>query len=231
MTKTAGLILVNKIAPLIYGAIRKGRVKATGCEDRDELAQDCLAMAAQQLDAAEAKGQPYTPGTIAFYALQNMKTGRRSTCASRTDVLAPATQLEGRASVRSMDEPITVADDGTDGCDAPSLHDVLSSEGEDPAHTAGRRIDWDHALRQLDSRQQDVLQATAVGVSVSEVAQKYRVSPPRVVQLKREAAATIKKTWGGTGIAEAAQSPAWKCGMRAIAERHAGRARRAGRLR
>lgn len=222
MTAEAGILLVRRILPLIAGAIHRGRVKFVGAEDGQELVQDCVAMAAAQLDAAEAKGQPYTPGTIAFYALRNIKAGRRSTGSSKTDVMAAGTQLAGRAAVRSMDEPLTLGDDHEDEMD---LHSILASPGDDTAVAAGRRMDWDAALDCLDDRQAGVVRATAMGMSVKETAATYRVSAPRVIQIRHKAGQRIEQAWGTTGLED--QTPEWRRGMRAVHERRACRAGRA----
>jgi hypothetical protein len=52
MTALAGSILMTKIVPLIVGAIRRGIARPMGCEDHEELAQDCVASAAAMV------GQP-----------------------------------------------------------------------------------------------------------------------------------------------------------------------------
>jgi len=215
-------MLVQQILPLIAGAIHRGRVKFVGAEDGEELTQDCLALAAQQLDAAERKGQPYTPGTIAYYAIKNVKAGRRSTGSSTTDVMAPGTQLQGRAAIRSLDEPVTLADDGDQ--DDLDLHDLLASPGDDTAVAAARRLDWTGALQYMDARQEGVLRATAMGLSVNETAASYQVSAPRVIQIRHKAGARIREAWGTNGLED--QTPEWRSGMRAVHERRACRLER-----
>ncbi len=211
-------MLVQQILPLIAGAINRGRIKFAGVEDSEELTQDCLALAAQHLEAAEAKGQPYTPGTIAYYALQNVKAGRRSTGSSTTDVMAAGTQLSGRCVVRSMDEPIMLEDEQ----DEMDLHALLASPDEDTAVAASRRMDWDAALVCLDNRQTGVVCATAIGLSVNETAAQYEVSAPRVIQIRNKAGERIHEAWGTTGLDD--QTPGWRRGMRVLTERRACRA-------
>ncbi len=203
LTTQAGLMLVTQIMPLILGAIHRGTVKAVGCEDPEELAQDCVAIAAKQLDAAEAKGQPFTPGTIAYFAIRNLKQGRRSTGSSTVDALAPGTQLLGRATMRSMDEPVMLGDDPDDDV---TLHDVLAAKGEDTACAAARRMDWDEVG--LDPRERGILHGTVVGMQVRELAERYHVTPARIVQLRQGTGDRIQQAWGDTGLDD--RTPAWK---------------------
>ncbi|MCE9614829.1 MAG: hypothetical protein K8T26_11170 [Lentisphaerae bacterium] len=214
-------MLVQQILPLIAGAISRGRVKFVGAEDGEELVQDCVAIAAQQLDAAERKGQPFTPGTIAFYALKNLKSGRRSTGSSTTDVMAAGTQLSGRCAMRSLDEPVMQGDDHEDELD---LHSLLASPGDDTAMAAGRRMDWDHALQSMDVRQAGILRASAMGMSVNETAAQYEVSAPRIIQIRQRAGQRIEEAWGSNGLED--QTPEWRRGLRAVHERRACRAAR-----
>lgn len=223
-------MLVREVAPLIYGAIGRGVVRAIGAEDREELAQDCLAMAATQLDSAERHGKPFTPGTIAYYAIKSAKSGRRSTGASRTDAMAPSTQLCGRTSIQSMDEPVTLGEEGVGCDDAPSLHDMLACAGEDTALAAGRHLDWERALSSMNARQSGIVLGTAMGLGVNEMADSYRVSAPRVIQIRHEAGTRIAQAWGSNGLADSLSTPDWKRGMRALTERREGRQTRRAAL-
>ena len=49
MTAQAGFVLVDKIRPLIEGAVARGAVKPVGAEDVQELAADGVAIAARLL--------------------------------------------------------------------------------------------------------------------------------------------------------------------------------------
>src|SRR3954451_7924138 len=98
MSPLAGEMLVQEIAPRIRSALPH-TVPRIGAEDVEELVQDALAMAAQILVSAGAKGKSVTPGNVAFYAICLAKAGRRSTGFSKTDVLHSGTQLNRRAHV------------------------------------------------------------------------------------------------------------------------------------
>ncbi|MCX7010601.1 MAG: hypothetical protein NTY53_25715, partial [Kiritimatiellaeota bacterium] len=77
MTHEAGLLLVNEVAPLIRGAVPRV-VRPVGCEDAEELVQDALCSAAQMIEASELNGKKLYPSSIAFYAIQRARVGRRS---------------------------------------------------------------------------------------------------------------------------------------------------------
>ncbi len=161
MSPTAGKMLVTQILPLITAAIAKGCVRSVGSEDFEELVQDCLASAAAFLDSAEARGKHVTASTLAFYALQRAKVGRRSTSSSSMDALGPMAQVQRRVSLQSFDAPM--GQDADDGEAAPTLHEILAGSGEDPAVSAGRNVDWDELLVGMDSRRVEILRQTAEG--------------------------------------------------------------------
>jgi hypothetical protein len=193
MSPEAGLLLVDEIVPRILAAVGRGSVKPVGSEDREEVAADCVAMAAGMLDSAEAAGKPLYAASIAHYALQSAKTGRRSTCTTRTDVMAPGTHLDKLVEMTSLDAPVD-----SDGDDAQemSLHDLLAGDGESPDMAAGRRLDWEDVMPTFDSRCQSILRETAQGYGTGELAKKHGVSAPRIVQIRREAGDGIRDAWG-----------------------------------
>ena len=68
-------------------------VKAVGAEDEEELVQEAIVVAAQMLDAVERHGKT---GSLAYYAILAMKSGRRGQCRSRADTMAQGTQLDAK---------------------------------------------------------------------------------------------------------------------------------------
>ena len=218
MSPAAEFMLINQISPLITGAIHKGAVKTVGCEDHEELVQDCLASAAKMLSSAEDRGKKVTPGNITYYVLQSAKSGRRSTSASRTDALSPACQLDGRSKVSSMDAPVESSD-----YECGTLHEVFEDRGEDPSLTAARRIDWIRVLPLLDDRSRSILCETSEGVPVKVIAERHKVSSPRVVQIKREIASIIYEHFGFDILAVITGDTAWKKNIRTVREKEASR--------
>jgi hypothetical protein len=211
MSPEAGLLLVDEIVPRILAAVGRGSVKPVGSEDHEELAADCTAMAAQMLDHAERAGKPLYAASVAFYAAQSSKVGRRSTSASQTGVLSPACQIQGNSIVESMDAALVTNETETDEV---TLHDVLAHRDEDPGTLAARKMDWGDLTRSMDERSVDILLATAQGCMVKEIAATYGISPARVVQIKRQIAGTIKSTWGTKAMENVLSLPQWRRSVR-----------------
>jgi hypothetical protein len=217
-------MLLKEIQPRIAASIGKGRIKLHGCEDRDELVADGVALAARMLHAAEAAGKTVTAGNIAFYTLQALKSGRRSGYAGHTDVLSPGAAMTGHCFVRSMEEAIGCHDDDPDG--EITLHDLLVAPGDSPDVACARDLDWDEVVPHLDARRRHVLLGTAQGHGTDEMAKELGVTPPRVSQLRESIGRYIVDAWGTTGIVESTTPPVWRQGLRAAAERRVGRATR-----
>jgi len=125
-----------------------------GCEDAEELVQDATAMAARLLHNAEAAGKRVTPGNIAYYTIQHLRSGRRSNGSSVVDVLQSGTQLKGRTRLVSLDETVR-RDEDTD--ETFTLGDVLSTDEEDPAVIATRKLDWSAFCATQPARSQAIL--------------------------------------------------------------------------
>jgi hypothetical protein len=87
----------------------------------------------------EAAGKTVMPGNIAYCTFQHIKSGRRSTGSSVVDVMGTGTQLKGNARLDSMEQ--VVAENQETGSEIFELHDVLSSDEEDPSTKAARKMD------------------------------------------------------------------------------------------
>ena len=221
-------MLIREVQPLITAAISRGSVKFVGSEDRAEIAQDVLATAARMVDRAEAGKKPYTAGTVAYYALQAAKSGRRSTYGGRTDALSPAAALDGHAQVASMDEPVTAANDDEDG--TGTLHDCLASYRDGPDEEAARIIDWDEAAETMSSRELTVLCDAGQGINPGQTATDLGVSRPRLTQLRRKIAERVATAWGTDDpFTLVTGAPAWQRHIDVARERRACRACRVSR--
>jgi hypothetical protein len=62
-----------------------------------------------------------------------------SECASNSDALGTATQLNGRSTVNSLEEIVAGDENGNE---IFQIHDVLSNNQEDPSQIAARKMDW-----------------------------------------------------------------------------------------
>ena len=70
-----GEILLDEIRPILQGTVPTS-VRAIGCEDAEELIQDALAIAAQMLEALEQAGKQVIAKSVAYYAIQRLKSRR-----------------------------------------------------------------------------------------------------------------------------------------------------------
>lgn len=213
MTAAAGSVFMTSILPIIRAAIVRGAVRPVGAEDVEELVSDCGAQAAAMLHAAEEAGKPIIPKSIAHFAIQSVKSGRRFGNAGRSDVMGSGAALDGSVRMCSLDEPVGGGEDDPDG--EFSLHDVLAGRGEDPDQAAARSIDWSELEGRLDSRKRMILHDSIVGFGTGETATKLGISSPRIIQLRRECADTVRETWGQNALLDSLQPTAWRAGLRA----------------
>ena len=219
MSPSTGEMLLRQVRPIIRASLAKGAVKTVGSEDLQELEQDGMAQAANMLEAAEKAGKEVSPNSVAFYVLQALRSGRRFGCASRTDAMSPATQLDGNVALVSMDEPVFIAD--LDDDDEADLHQCLASTGEDPAAQGARELDWDAMMTAIGPGDLDLLLGTAAGVPGIDLAVMYNVTPARVTQRKRELGGKLKEALGHTVLADCVRESAWEGHMRAYREKRA----------
>ena len=170
MSPQAGWILQEEVVPRLRASIPRN-VNYVGAEDAEELIQDATVMAAKLMDNVEQQGKSVTPGNIAYYTILHMKSGRRSYGTNTSDALGIGTQLNGRSSVNSFDEPV---DDDELG-EIFTVNDVFSQDTEDPAQIAARNLDWQTMLTLLTKRQQAIVVYLMEGRTVSDLAVALRV--------------------------------------------------------
>jgi hypothetical protein len=219
MSPEAGWLLQEKVVPRLRSAIPVA-VHCVGCEDPEELVQDGTAIAARMLHNAEAAGKQVTAGNIAYYAIQHLKSGRRSTGSSVVDVMQPATQVSGRTQVVSLEALVP-----TEGADNETftLGDALSNDHEDPAMIATRRLDWDSFCESQSLRNRAILECTVAGEPLTDLARRHRVSRSSVQANKNALAREIKAFMGQDILQETARQPLWKHNLAANRERFAWR--------
>ncbi len=211
--------MLNQVVPRLRAAIPQV-VSLVGCEDAEEINQDAIATAARMLHSAEAAGKKVTAGNVAYYAIQHMKAGRRSTRSSKVDVMAAGTQVSGRTRVISLEELVP-----TEGADNETftLGDVLSSDREDPAMIATRRLDWQSFCHTQPTRSRAILKSAALGEPLTKVAKRHRVSRSAIQANKQTLAQEIRQYMGADILLEAIRLPLWKHNLAANRERFAWR--------
>jgi len=222
MSPQAGLVLLNEIAPRIRAAV-PGCAKTVGAEDKEELVQDCIAMAAQILHRVEESGKKVTAGNIAYYAILHIRSGRRSQSGSRADVMAPGTQLDQKSCVLSfmemvgfdqeLGEPIT-------------LGEMLAADTDDPSVAAARNLDWEGFLDGRDHRYASIVENAVTGMPLMTVAKRYSLCFSRVSQIKNQMADEIRETMGADILRDVCQKPRWQSSLAVDREKTACRADR-----
>lgn len=217
MNSQTGEMLIKEIGPRLASTIPHS-VIPIGAEDIEEIYQDAIAMAAKLLVRCIETGKSVTPGNIAFYTVQALRSGRRSTGASATDAMAPMTQLRKRADLVSMDQPLTTAAD-----ESMTLADVLTASRDDPATEALRHLAWEELQDSLNSREAAVLSALAEGRGLSETARELAISPSSMSTARASLAQRIREAWGADAVAESGRQPRWNATLHAQRERKASR--------
>lgn len=218
MSPKAGQMLLDNVKPIIHAVIGKGKVKAFGSEDAEELESDAVAQAAAMIESAEREGKELAPNSVAYYALRNLQSGRRFGC-NAGDIMSPALLLQGKVKgLESLDVPIGNADE--DG-DEPTLMDFLATRGEDPGMASAREIDWNSATDTLENRELEVLGATAAGLLGTQIAVRFNVCTPRITQIKHVIGDKLRYTLGHDALATCVSETAWQGGLRAYREKKA----------
>ena len=205
MSPQAGWILEQEIVPRLRASIPRN-VSFIGSEDAEELIQDGTVMAAKLMHSVEQQGKSVTPGNIAYYTILHMKSGRRSHGTSTSDALGIGTQINGRSSVNSFDEPV---DEG-ELDEIFTINDVFSSDSEDPGQIAARNLDWQTFLTLLTKREKAVLVHLLEGRTVSDVAVVFRVSRSAMQQCKNRLADLIQEFMGVDILIEVRRLPGWR---------------------
>jgi hypothetical protein len=205
MSPQAGWILQEEIVPRLRASIPRN-VNPVGSEDAQELIQDGTAIAALMLHSVEVAGKSVTPGNIAYYALQHLKSGRRSTGSSGVDVMGVGTQLRGSTRLNSLDEPASLEPGG----EVFTFNDVLSQDQEDPSMAAARNLDWQTLLMRLSEREKAIVEYLLEGRSVSDVAVAFKVSRSLMQQCKDRLVHLVQEFMGVDILIEVARLPGWR---------------------
>jgi DNA-directed RNA polymerase specialized sigma24 family protein len=223
MSPQAGWLLQEQIFPRLRTIISYA-VRCVGCEDAEELIQDATAMAAGILHSAEAAGKKVAASSVAYYAVQHCKSGRRSVGNSRVDVLAAGTQLNGHTRLTSMDEVVAANEEC--GGDIYTFNDVLSDDQEDPGTKAARKMDWESFCAGLPERERVAVLFVAEGRTLREAARSLGVSDSAMQGSKKSLGVKILAFMGADIMVEVRRRPQWRSNLEATRERQACRVER-----
>ena len=215
MSPKAGFVLLDQIASRLRATIPHV-IRATGAEDAEELLQDALAMAAQMLHALEARGKTVTVGNVCYYVVLLMKSGRRSQSAGRTDVLGPATMLDGKSLALSLEEAVGLC---SEPGEAVALGDLLAGTHEDLASAAARNIDWTEFLDGHDYRYIAMVRCAVSGQPMNSLGGKPGASNSALSSRKRQLAGDIRDYIGEDVLREVCQRPRWQAEVEGEQER------------
>ncbi len=216
MSPEAGVCLMEQIAPRLKAAVPY--IKPVGSEDKEELLQDGLCMAAHLLENNERQGKVVPPSSVAFYTILHLKSGRRSHSAARTDVMGSGTQLDGKTALLSMETEI--------GWD-PELNEpirlgeFLSCNQDDPSTRACRNIDWDEFIDSHDYRYGVLLKDMAEGKDVLSRSKEWGKKYSQVRVLKERMESALREYMGESAMADCMKRPVWFGDIHAERERSA----------
>jgi DNA-directed RNA polymerase specialized sigma24 family protein len=214
MNPQTGELLVNEVAPRIRSSL--AGVTGVGSEDREELEQDAVAMAAGLLESLEARGKQVTPGNVAYFAVKQIRQGRRSTGFFKSDAHHPAAQVSGRSRVVSLEEPVKY-EEGSD--DPLVLGEVLACEAEDPSATGARNLDWQAFTETLDELARAILQCLADERPLLEVAHAVGMSRSTIQSHKNRLSEAVLAFMGPGLLRELQRPTQWRINIRAVRER------------
>jgi DNA-directed RNA polymerase specialized sigma24 family protein len=236
MSPHAGYLLQEEVVPRLASAIPNA-VAFIGSEDAEELIQDATAIAAKIMHNAELSGKQVvkraggpnnnaiTAGNVAYYTIEKLRTGRRSTGSTIVDVHGSGTQIRGNTRLASLDEEVPT---GEDGLEVLQLHDVLSNDQEDPATKAARKMDWDSFMAGLSERDLAVIQCLVDGEKLSTLARALGCCGATLSKRKHRLAKAIAEFMGGDILIQIRRQPGWKDCLTATRERLACRDERRG---
>ena len=224
MSPQAGFLLQDQIIPRLISAIPQA-VSFIGSEDAHELIADGTMIAAQMIHNAERSGKKVvknpggrcgarktktiSAGNVAFYTIQKLKCGRRSTGSSTVDVYGSGTQINGTTKLTSLDEAAPSAN--VDDVGEPLLlHDVLSRDEEDPATKAARRVDWDSFMASLSARDQAIINCLVKGKPLGSLARRRHLNTSTILYHKRRIADAMANFTGATIIITIKRRLGWR---------------------
>jgi hypothetical protein len=240
MSPQAGFLLQDQVVPRLISAIPIA-VSFIGSEDAQELVQDGTLIAAQMIHNAERSGKKVvrnpgarrctrkirtiSAGNVAFYTIQKLKCGRRSTGSSTVDVYGSGTQINGTTRLTSLDEAAPGA--SVDDVGEPLvLHDLLSNDQEDPATKACRKMDWDSFMASLSARDQAIINCLSEGKALASLARRPHLNTSTILYHKERLALKIQEYMGSDILIQIRRKPNWKDSLDASRERLACREER-----
>ena len=217
MSPRSGWLLVNEIVPRLRSAVPLV-AHCVGSEDPEELIGDATLHAARILHSADARNKTVSASSVAYYAIEHTRSGRRSCGNSCTDVMSAATQLQSRSRLESLETVVAEAQET--GGEIHLMHDVLGSEQQDDVAIAvARKMDWSDFMAGLSERERAVIECIIEGRSLRDAAKSFRVCDSTMQGDKRKLAVKILDFMGFDILIEVRKSPRWKDDLMTSRER------------
>jgi hypothetical protein len=165
-------------------------------ERRDDAVQEAIANAlvayVRLYELGKTDVAYATP--LATYAVKQVCDGRQVGCPLNShDVLSLYAQRRQGFTVSRLDRPSEAND---------SWKEILVEDPNcTPAELAASRIDFDSWIRRLPRHKRRIASTLAKGETISEAARKFKVTPGRVSQVRRELAESWNEFQGEAAIA------------------------------
>jgi hypothetical protein len=211
-------MLLDEVMPRLRNAARS--IPKIGCEDDEEVIQDCALQAARMMVAAEQAGKQYTGGNMAYFATRAARSGRRSYYTGRSDVMSPGCIIDGKAKHEWMDLEIEM-----EFGDVGTLHDVICpfnswDQEADPGEQASRNLDWTSFLENSPQRFRVAIDVLASGGTMREAGKELGIGDSGAHALKRKIGAALIEFFGEDVIRRLLDGvrPAWESDLRAVRE-------------
>ncbi|MES2922126.1 MAG: hypothetical protein V4819_11295 [Verrucomicrobiota bacterium] len=212
-------MLLDDVLPRLKNAVRT--IPKVGCEDDEEIIQDCTLQAARMMESAEKAGQKYSGGNMAYYATKAARSGRRSYYTGRSDVLHPGCQLDANARFDWLDNEVEF-----ETGDVGTLHDVVSSYGyqgqeSDPSEEAARNLDWKAFLARSPEKYRTAVDVLLSGGTMREAGKRCGLKDSAALNLKRRIGADLLEFFGEDTIRRLLHgvSPNWESDLRMSRDR------------
>lgn len=212
-------MLLNEVLPRLKNAVRT--IPKVGCEEDEEIIQDCLLQAAKMMESAEKAGQKYSGGNMAYYAAKAARSGRRSYYTGRSDVLHPGCQLDGNARFDWLDNEVEF-----ETGDVGSLHDCVTSDAyqgqeSDPSEEAARNLDWKAFLANSPKCYRIAVDVLLSGGTMREAGKRCGIGDSAALMLKRRIGADLLEFFGEDIIRRLLHgvAPSWESDLRMSRER------------
>ena len=161
-------------------------------ESREDAVAEAVAQAWQNHLQCTLNGKSPGAPSIAYYAVQNVRSGRKLAGTSCTDVTSEKTQMMGRSAVSHTGNKAESIGDG------PTTPLIDHRTWMRPFHRTRVEMDYPDFLDQQEVTDQEetIFSMLAEGRMGKEIAAELEVSQPRVSQIKKSLSRKLMQFFG-----------------------------------